>query len=90
MNETIKSESKIEKTGIFGIDNILEYMRCEAENKDITFNFKLNGNINYNGAVRPQLSVDRKEIVSYPCNYKQEYKEITEKDHEIIVNIRRS
>ena len=47
---------------------------------------ELNGNINYNGAVRPQLSVDRKEIVSYPCNYKQEYKEITEKEIAEIIN----
>ena len=46
----------------------------------------LNGSINYNGTIRPQLSVDRKEIVSYPRDYKQIYKEITEKEITEIIN----
>lgn len=41
---------------------------------------ELNGNINYDGIIRPQLSVDRKDIVLYPQDFKQSYKEITEKE----------
>ena len=40
-------ENKIPKTGIFGIDNILEYMNKEATANNIKFNVKINGNINY-------------------------------------------
>lgn len=40
-------ENKIPKTGIFGIDNILEYMNQEATKINIKFNVKINGNINY-------------------------------------------
>lgn len=40
-------ENKIPKTGIFGIDNILEYMNQEATKSNIKFNVKINGNINY-------------------------------------------
>lgn len=40
-------ENKILKTGIFGIDNILEYMNQEATKNNIKFNVKINGNINY-------------------------------------------
>ncbi len=40
-------ENKIPKTGIFGIDNILEYMNQEATKNNIKFNVKINGNINY-------------------------------------------
>lgn len=40
-------ENKIPKTGIFGIDNILEYMNQEATKSNIKFNVKINGNVNY-------------------------------------------
>lgn len=49
-NETskiVKQKETLEKTGIFGIDNILEYMKGEAEKDNIKFNLKINGNINY-------------------------------------------
>ena len=35
-------ENKIPKTGIFGIDNILEYMNQEATKSNIKFNLKIN------------------------------------------------
>lgn len=35
------------------------------------------GTLNYNGKVRPALSVDRKNIVEYPKSYKNDYKHIT-------------
>ncbi len=47
MEEIIKHEETLEKTGIFGIDNILEYMKEEANKNNIKFNLKVNGNINY-------------------------------------------
>lgn len=49
-NETskiVEQETKLEKTGIFGIDNLLEYMSEEAKKDNIKFNLKINGNINY-------------------------------------------
>lgn len=47
MNNKIKTSNKLVKTGIFGIDNILEYMKSEAEKNNIKFDLKINGNINY-------------------------------------------
>ncbi len=47
IKETIKQDKQLIKTGIFGIDNILEYMREEAEKNNIKFDFKTNANINY-------------------------------------------
>ena len=47
MKEKVKHENKLDKTGIFGIDNLLEYMKDEAEKKDIKFDLKLSANINY-------------------------------------------
>jgi len=47
MKEKVKNENKLDKTGIFGIDNLLEFMKDEAEKKDIKFNLKINANINY-------------------------------------------
>lgn len=47
MNETVKHKNKLDKTGIFGIDNLLEYFQEEAENKGIKFEVKINGSINY-------------------------------------------
>lgn len=39
----------------------------------------LNGNINYIGSTKPQLSVDRKDIISFPTNYSEKYREVVEK-----------
>ena len=47
IKEKIKQDKQLIKTGIFGIDNILEYMREEAEKNNIKFDFKTNANINY-------------------------------------------
>lgn len=47
MSETVKYKNKLDKTGIFGIDNLLEYLQEEAENKGIKFEVKINGSINY-------------------------------------------
>ena len=47
IKETIKQDKQLIKTGIFGIDNILEYMREEAEKNNIKYDFKTNANINY-------------------------------------------
>lgn len=47
MEKTVKHDESLEKTGIFGIDNILEYMKEEANKNNIKFNLKINGNINY-------------------------------------------
>ena len=47
MQENIKHEKQLVKTGIFGIDNILEYMKKEAEKSNIKFELKINANIKY-------------------------------------------
>lgn len=47
IKEKIKQDKQLIKTGIFGIDNILEYMRTEAEKNNIKFDFKTNANMNY-------------------------------------------
>ena len=47
MNDKVKTSNKLMKTGIFGIDNLLEYMKDEAEKNNIKFDLKINGNINY-------------------------------------------
>lgn len=47
MQENIKHEKQLVKTGIFGIDNILEYMKKEAEKSKIKFELKINANIKY-------------------------------------------
>lgn len=47
MREKVKHKTNLERTGIFGIDNILDYMCNEAEKKNIEFNLKINGSINY-------------------------------------------
>lgn len=39
---------------------------------------ELNGSINFIGDVKPQLSVDRKEIISFPENYSDKYREVIE------------
>ncbi len=41
---------------------------------------ELHGNINYIGEIRPQLSVDRKEIISFPEDYSDKYREVTKKE----------
>lgn len=45
---------------------------------------ELNGNINYIGSIKPQLSVDRKEIISLPSDYSEKHREVIEK---YIINI---
>lgn len=47
MQQKVKHEKYLPKTGIFGIDNLLTHMCDEANNKNITFNLKINGNIKY-------------------------------------------
>lgn len=47
MKESLKVQNKIQKTNIFGIDKLLEYLKEEAESNNIEFNLKLNGSINY-------------------------------------------
>lgn len=47
ITEKVKHEKSIEKTGVFGVDNVLEYMSSEATKNGIDFNLKINGNINY-------------------------------------------
>ena len=47
IKEKVKHENKLDKTGIFGIDNLLEYLKGEAEKKDIKFDLKITANINY-------------------------------------------
>lgn len=47
INEKIKTSNKMVKTENFGIDNILEYMKEEAERNNISFNLIINGNIQY-------------------------------------------
>lgn len=39
-----------------------------------------NGSINFIGEVRPQLSVDRKAITSFPNDYSDKYREVAEKE----------
>jgi len=40
---------------------------------------ELNGSINYIGSIKPQLSVDRKDIISFPVDYSDKYREVVEK-----------
>ncbi len=40
---------------------------------------ELNGNINYIGSAKPQLSVDRREIISLSGDYSEKYREVVEK-----------
>ena len=40
---------------------------------------KLNGSINFIGSIKPQLSVDRKDIISFPADYSDKYREVVEK-----------
>lgn len=40
----------------------------------------LNGSVNFIGEIKPQLSVDRKEIVSFPEDYSDKYREVVEKE----------
>lgn len=47
MSEKVKHEKYLPKTGVFGIDNLLSHMCDEANNKNITFNLKINGNVKY-------------------------------------------
>lgn len=47
MQQKVKHEKYLPKTGLFGIDNLLTHMCDEANNKNITFNLKINGNIKY-------------------------------------------
>ena len=45
--QKVNNENKLEKTGIFGIDNILEYMNTEAIQHNIKLNLKIYGSISY-------------------------------------------
>lgn len=47
MDKNINIESNLPRTGVFGIDNILDYMNNEAKNNNIEFELKINGSINY-------------------------------------------
>lgn len=46
VEENIKHPNVLPKTGIFGIDNLLEYMNSEAIKSDISFNVQINEDIN--------------------------------------------
>jgi len=46
MNNKVKHNG-LPKTGIFGIDNLIEYMNDEANKDNIKLDVKINGNINY-------------------------------------------
>lgn len=46
VEEKLQHENITTKTGIFGIDNLLEYMNSEAIKSNINFNVKINENIN--------------------------------------------
>jgi len=45
MSKSIKINNELPKTGIFGIDNLLEYLNSEAIKSNINFSIKTNGNI---------------------------------------------
>lgn len=47
VQEKVNNENKLEKTGIFGIDSILEYMNTEAIQHNIKLNLKIYGSISY-------------------------------------------
>ena len=47
IEDSIQHKNHLEKTGIFGIDNILEYMSNEAIKNNIKFNLKIHENIQY-------------------------------------------
>jgi len=47
MENKVNHKSNLIKTGIFGIDNLLEHMCDEAEKQNIKFDLKVNGSINY-------------------------------------------
>lgn len=47
INDKIKISTPMVKTKIFGIDNILEYMKEEAERNNISFNLIVDDNIQY-------------------------------------------
>ena len=47
IEDSIQHKNHLEKTGIFGIDNILEYMSNEAIKHNIKFNLKIHENIQY-------------------------------------------
>lgn len=47
IEEKIQHKNHLEKTGIFGIDNILEYMSNEAIKNNIKFNLKIYEDIQY-------------------------------------------
>lgn len=53
------------------------YFRC----------LELNGSINFIGSTKPQLSVDRKDIVSFPVDYSDKYREVVEKYIRATLNI---
>lgn len=47
VQEKVNNENKLENTGIFGINNILEYMNTEAIQHNIKLNLKIYGSISY-------------------------------------------
>ena len=47
VKDNMKDNQELQKTGILGIDNIFKYMACEAKQKNIEFNLKINPSINY-------------------------------------------
>lgn len=61
------------------VDGISVEDRCFERNNYFR-QLILNGSINFIGKVRPQLSVDRREIISFPFNYCDKYREVTEKE----------
>lgn len=81
--ETIKRESllfkllKVKGSSV-SVDGIS--VKEIFSDRDIYFRcLRLNGSINFIGQTKPQLSVDRKEIISFPVDYSDKYREVVEK-----------
>lgn len=81
--ETINRESllfkllKVEGSSI-SVDGIS--VKDNFSDRDNYFRrLQLNGSINFIGPTKPQLSVDRKEIISFPVDYSDKYREVVEK-----------
>lgn len=65
IEEKIKHENKLMKIGNFGIDNILEYMKEEAEKNNIKCNLKISANINY----MIEKIIDQSKLETLLCDH---------------------
>ncbi|MGN1376503.1 MAG: hypothetical protein ACI4V5_08105, partial [Prevotella sp.] len=82
--QTVNRESLLFKLlKVDGSRISVDGISVEDRNSDRNNYFRrleLNGSINFIGGVKPQLSVDRKEIISFPDNYADKYREVIEKE----------